>query len=152
MKVPELAASVAASLSTLAAVMAVIQKGLRLMKTLTPVFRLLFVAIAAVELALGSKTGAEKKAAVIAKFGKDLPPIAAELGAPAGVVDFLVNPAVLGFVIDLLVEVLNKTGALQKLEELRAWLGLDDQVVDAIVPAAQEGPAQDPTTPPAVAS
>ncbi|MNY45494.1 hypothetical protein D3C86_1806030 [compost metagenome] len=57
----------------------------------------------------------------------------------------LTNDALLGFMIDLAVDLLNKTGALKALAEL----GIIPAEVDATIPAAQGGQGEDPTSAPA---
>lgn len=60
--------------------------------------------------ALGPGTGEQKKAAVIEQLVTDLPGVFAALGVPSPFAGLLVNEAVLGFLVDLVVRAANQAG------------------------------------------
>lgn len=136
-------------MSTAAAVWLAIKKGLTLMQKTIPailvVLNVLLWAVGLAEIAFGAGTGETKKAEVIKQIKAKIPALAPQIGLSSLVVMLLTNDALLGFLIDLAVDLLNKTGALKALADL----GIIPAQEEVIVAAAQEGQAQVPTMAPA---
>jgi hypothetical protein len=149
MRIPEIAAQGAAILSTAAAVWLAIKKGLTLMQRTIPailvVLNILLWAVGLAEIAFGGGTGDAKKVEVIKQIKAKIPALAPQLGLSSLIVMLMTNDALLGFLIDLAVDLLNKTGALKALADL----GIIPAQEEATVPAAQGGQAMDPTSAPA---